>query len=635
MMMRGTWLAALFVLAACVKEPPEQPPTEQPPVEEPPPEEPPPEEPPPEEPPPEEPPPEEPPPRSPVTLNYTNPLKGTLPAGGFLENCADPVVIRSQRPDDKHWYLYCTTDPLNDQDRDEAGNLRYHRIPTLRSMDLVEWEYIGDAFTTLPEYATSSAGLWAPEIAFFNDKYYLYYTVTETKQGGSAIGVATSTSPVGPWEHSATPVVAPHAPPCCVNDKRWVFDPEILDAGNGKRYIYYGSYFGGISVRELSEDGLTSNVQTQVEVTAANRYEAANVFKHKDFYYLLGSATNCCNGELTGYSVFAGRSLSPTGPFVDREGVPLTLDRVGGTPVLHQNGNRWVGAGHNSVVVDDAGRHWMFYHAIDRHRPFFAGRRDVKRPLLLDAVDWTPDDWPVVRGGLGPSDTEQPAPAAQAGQISRYTPTWAKDDAPGTTLTLEEFNGAALDASWAWRRPPAETGFRLGDGHFALDTQPKDVHQDSNDASILYRSAPQGDYLVEAKFSLNLPPSGCCHNYVQAGLLLFADDDRYVKLSHFSYWETRQVAFAKELPKTPEGLPRYGEMVGGPAAETLWIRIARRARGNEELYTAYSSRDGMLWSRAGTWTHTLGTEAKIGLFAMAGGGFTARFDYVKVSTLAE
>ena len=599
-MRRGTWLAAFFLLAACGKETPE----------------------------------EQPPKQDVVALSYTNPLKGTIPAGGFVENCPDPTAIRSYQANDNHWYLYCTSDPLNDEDKDEAGKPRQHLIPMMRSTNLVDWAYVGDAFPALPAYAAETSDLWAPEIAFFNGKYYLYYTVTETKQGGSAIGVATSASPTGPWAHSDKPVVEPHESPCCADSRRWVYDPEVLDAGNGKRYMYYGSYFGGISVRELSSDGLSSDAYTQVEVAVSNRYEAASVFKRNDFYYLLGSATNCCNGELTGYSVFAGRSRSPTGPFVDREGVPLTLNRVGGTPVLHQNGNRWVGPGHNSVVMDGAGRHWMFYHAIDRQDPFMEGRRDVKRHLLMDPMDWTPDDWPVVRGNAGPSDTEQPAPAAQAGQLSRYTPTWAQDAAPGATLASEEFDAATLDASWTWIRPPAQGGFRLGEGRFHLNTQPADLHEDSNNASVLYRPAPQGNYLVEAKFSLNLPPTSCCHNFVQAGLIIFADDDRYVKLSHFSNWETRQVAFAKEVPRTNEGLPRYGEMFGGPAAETLWIRIARRAQGNEELYTAYSSRDGQLWSRAGTWVHTLGSEAKIGLFAMAGGGFTASYDYVKVSALS-
>ena len=39
------------------------------------------------------------------------------------------------------------------------------------------------------------AGLWAPEIQFFGGKYYLYYAASETKAGGSAIGVATGPTP--------------------------------------------------------------------------------------------------------------------------------------------------------------------------------------------------------------------------------------------------------------------------------------------------------------------------------------------------------------------------------------------------------------------------------------------------------
>ena len=33
--------------------------------------------------------------------------------------------------------------------------------------------------------------------------------------------------------------------------------------------------------------------------------------------------------------------------------------------------------------------------------------------------------------------------------------------------------------------------------------------------------------------------------------------------------------------------------------------------------------------RGGTWTHVLGDNARIGLVAMGGTGFTAEFDYVR------
>jgi arabinan endo-1,5-alpha-L-arabinosidase len=310
--------------------------------------------------PPEQNPPEEtppPPPPPPVTKNFTNPLQILIPGGGRVETCADPTVIRGQQQGDTAWYMYCTTDPLNDQDKDTVtSRYRFHRIPILKSDDLVNWTYAGDALSAPPSWAKPDTGLWAPEVVFFGGKYYLYYTVVDTVAGGSAIGVATSTSPLGPWAQSDKPAVEPHEAACCAGSRRWVFDPEVLLTSDGSKYIYYGSYFGGISVRKLSEDGMTSDVSSQVEVTIPNRYEAASVIKHGDYYYLLGSSNPCCNGPLTGYSVFAGRSKDPRGPFVDREGVPLTAGRVGGTPVLGLNGNRWVGPGHNTIITDLSGQ---------------------------------------------------------------------------------------------------------------------------------------------------------------------------------------------------------------------------------------------------------------------------------------
>jgi arabinan endo-1,5-alpha-L-arabinosidase len=67
----------------------------------------------------------------------------------------------------------------------------------------------------------------------------------------------------------------------------------------------------------------------------------------------------------------------------------------------------------------------------------------------------------------------------------------------------------------------------------------------------------------------------------------------------------------------------------------MWLRIVKRSQGDEEHYTAYSSRNGTLWTRAGTWTHQLGPEARLGLVSMSGAGFTATFDYVRVYTLKE
>ncbi|MCU0253822.1 MAG: hypothetical protein MUE47_04705, partial [Acidobacteria bacterium] len=73
--------------------------------------------------------------------------------------------------------------------------------------------------------------------------------------------------------------------------------------------------------------------------------------------------------------------------------------------------------------------------------------------------------------------------------------------------------------------------------------------------------------------------------------------------------------------------------VGAPADWT-WLRIVRRGVFGGALYTAYTSGDGMAWTRGATWRHTLGANEKIGLVAMNRAGFVARFDFLRVARLA-
>lgn len=580
------------------------------------------------------------------TGTYSNPLQPIVPGDGIVESCADPTVIEGQGVGDDYWYMYCTTDPLNGDDRDASGNLVFHRIPTLRSRDLVEWTYVGDAFAANPAWVMPGAGLWAPEIQYFNGQYYLYYGVTDVQDAVSgeagcpydnAIGVATSSSPTGPWTDSGGPVIEPRrgGPGC---NFYWTFDPDVLLGPDGQTYIYYGSYYGGVQVRLLSSDGLVAPAATAVQVTIPNRYEGSEVIYKNGAYWYFGSATNCCNGPLTGYSVFAGRSTSPTGPFLDRDGVSLLAGRVGGTPVLSMNGNRWVGPGHQTTFRDHDGQWWVIYHAVDRNDPYFKDEVGfTKRPPLLDPLDWR-NGWPTVRGGYWASDSELPAPAAQPTDTTAYVPRFKPDDRPKTLLPdySDEFNEGSLSAAWSWVRQPAAGTYDESAGSFRFDSQKADLYVDSNNASVLVRPAPGDSFVVETKVRLDLPAEGCCHNYTQAGLVIYANDDAYLKLVHVSIWETRQTEFAKEVASAPPGYPRYGNTVVASPSEWTWLRIVRRIDGPREQYTAYTSRDGIHWTRGGTWTHRLRGDVRIGLVSMAEPGdqeWRAWFDYVRVYRL--
>ena len=471
---------------------------------------------------------------APAPPRYRNPMALQLADGQQASSCADPYVLHGQATD-RHWYLYCTSDALTSAEHNPDGSLVIHNIPTFTSYDLTHWTYAGDAFPTKPSWILPSAGLWAPDVVYRNGKYLLYYAASDTTVagGGSAVGVATSPSPTGPWTDSGTPVVGPQGPD---GAKRWEFDPEVISDGP-TNYLYFGSYFGGIHARQLSSDGLSTLPATETPIAIDNRYEGTTIVEHGGWYYFMGSATNCCAGDLTGYSVFAARSRSPLGPFLDRDGVSILSPRVGGTPVLTQNGNTWVGTGHNAVITDYSGQMWTIYHAVDRADPYYAGQIGyTKRPALIDPVDWQ-HGWPTVRGGRGPSDTSMPGPVAQPGERATYHPQFVSTPTPGRLYPdlSDDFHGASLSARWTWIRPPAPATTAVTGGALIWQTQNADLHPPAGPlASVLTEPAPAGDYLVDTKVSVSTPASGCCQNYVQGGLVIYGDDGNYIKLASAS-----------------------------------------------------------------------------------------------------
>ena len=329
---------------------------------------------------------------------YTNAVSQS-----FADTYADPAVIDAQ---DGWTYAYATADPLRAGDPPGIGHIA-------RTRDWIEWEYLGPIFTesNRPSWATSSAGLWAPDVRYIDGQYVMYFTVTDTTLNTDdwdpAIGVATADSPAGPWTPTEEPLIAPSQG----DDGRFLntIDPAGFTDTEGRNYLYWGNYFGGMHVIELDHTGLQTVGESNL-VGAWDRYEAAYVTHRDGWYYLTGSSANCCAGPSTGYSVFVGRSRSPRGPFLDKEGLDMTASVTGGSVLLTQNGNRWIGAGHHAMMTDASGKDWIVYHAIDRDEPWLTEPYGInRRPMLIDPVDWI-DGWPEVRAGRGPSEGPQTAP---------------------------------------------------------------------------------------------------------------------------------------------------------------------------------------------------------------------------------
>ncbi|GGO01392.1 glycoside hydrolase family 43 protein [Saccharibacillus kuerlensis] len=211
----------------------------------------------------------------------------------------------------------------------------------------------------------ASSQLWAPDAAFKNGKYYLFFPARD-HDGIFRIGAAASDSPAGPFK--AEPNYIPGS---------FSIDPAVLVDDDGKAYMYFGGLWGGQlekwqsgayepqregpascepalgpRVAKLSEDMLSFEAEPS-EISIVDEsgnpilagdedrryFEGPWVHRYNGLYYLSYSTG-------TTHKLVYATSGSPTGPFVYR-GVILP-------PVVG-----WTT--HHSIVEFD-GKWYLFYH---------------------------------------------------------------------------------------------------------------------------------------------------------------------------------------------------------------------------------------------------------------------------------
>lgn len=287
----------------------------------------------------------------------------------------DPSIIKGE---DGYFYLYATEDIRN--------------LPIHRSKDLVNWEFLGTAFTdeNRPDFE-SNGGIWAPDINKIGDKYVLYYSMSVW--GGEwtcGIGCAVSDRPEGPFKDCGMMF---RSNGIKVQNS---IDPFYIE-DNGHKYLFWGS-FRGIYAIELSEDGLSLKSGSSPVQIAGTAYEGTYIHKRGGYYYMFASIGSCCEGLKSTYTTVVGRSTSLFGPYLDKKGQSMMDNHH--EILIHKN-DSFVGTGHNSEIVSDsAGTDWLFYHAVSVANP-------DGRVLMLDKIDWI-DGWPSVEGNSPSVKSEKP-----------------------------------------------------------------------------------------------------------------------------------------------------------------------------------------------------------------------------------
>lgn len=301
---------------------------------------------------------------------------------------ADPTVVRG---DDGWFYAYGTQDDWGDG---KGSRL----VPVVKSRDLTGWTYARNAFDSKPSWKPKG-GIWAPDVVKVNGLYHMYYAFSTWGDEDPGIGLAIADKPEGPFTDQgklflSSEIGVPNS-----------IDPFFYEE-EGKKYLFWGSYSNaseqGTFAVGLSADGKSVPDLARKHKIAAGDFEAVVIHKRGKYYYFIGSKGSCCNGADSRYHLRIGRSENLLGPYLDRDGRPLT-DRGSGTVMLSGN-DTYAGPGHNSrLVTDSDGTDWTLYHAILKSNPKTPSGAN-RRVLMLDSISWK-DGWPVIAGGTVNTDT--------------------------------------------------------------------------------------------------------------------------------------------------------------------------------------------------------------------------------------
>ncbi|GIJ31983.1 ThuA domain-containing protein [Micromonospora sediminimaris] len=209
------------------------------------------------------------------------------------------------------------------------------------------------------------------------------------------------------------------------------------------------------------------------------------------------------------------------------------------------------------------------------------------------------------------------------------------DEPAGPVDPSDEFTGISLDKC-RWNAILREdlSAYRVSDGALHIDVPNGDIYGTNNTGptNFILQNTPSGDWTMETKIDGSLLDE----QYQQAGLIVYGDDDNYLKFdfvvdNQAGQPVSRRIEFRSEIDGTIQD-PQ-------PGAENLtsaewYLRVVRSG----DTYTASYSADGTTWTALTELTNAaVGATPKVGVFTLSGNqtaSKSASFDYFRFSTEA-
>ena len=416
----------------------------------------------------------------------------------------------------------------------------------------------------------------------------------------------------------------------------------------------------GVTVQSTTDAGGGQNV-TGVDTGDWFRWDLMNLTGITGVSVRAASATAGATLEV--------RQGSPTGSTI----ATLTVPNTGGLQTYRDVSSTFTGASTASeplyFVATTGGANVNFVEFIGRgitdNQPptvtISASDTNGQAPLPVQFASTATDsdgDTPVTYAwSFGDGATsDQPDPNHTYTAPGKYVVSLTATDARGarTTRTLEvtvtqaqnicfsgrsdDFVGNALDTERWNRSVRVDQSLNVADGSLNIPITQGDIYQTTNTApNIVLQDLPAGAFEVTTK--LTLP---AVRGYQQAGLVVYGDDNNYLKLVYSGRSTAAAgnkaenvIQFAKEV--SGSATESNSTALGSAFPDTVWLRMTSP---DGRVVTPSYSTDGATWLPVTTSNGTAAprdlagiTAPKVGLMAVgstvaaAADGVTAAFDY--------
>ena len=357
-----------------------------------------------------------------------------------LTACSEKEKLKADVPAEIEFSEVSVHDPSIVKGEGGSYYIFGSHMAVAKTEDLINWTYVNrgvkddneiipDVYSQMKdafEWSHSNT-FWAPDLAKLGDgKYHLYYCNCQGDMPRSCLGTAASESVAGPYENEGI-MLKSGMDAGTVDEDGDLYqaasdpnavDPNVFYDARGRLWMVYGSYSGGIFIKEMDPNtGQPLEEGYGKKLLGGNhlRIEAPYIIYNEDtqYYYMFLSFGGLDSDG--GYNIRVCRSKNPDGPYTDSMGQDMeeckgpygssfsdvTAEQYG-TKLMGSYKFNWkegedgedrkgyLSPGHNSCLYEEeSGKYFIIYHTRFENS-------GEEHQVRVHQMFFNKDDWPVI-----------------------------------------------------------------------------------------------------------------------------------------------------------------------------------------------------------------------------------------------